>query len=147
MTRSLFTFAAGLFAAMSPQWLTIPAYAHHSEAPFYDQARTVDIRGVVKSWVFRNPHPFLYVDVTDDKGVTNEWVLEFVGTVRLMKTGWSAKTFVPGEVISASGHPSRAVGTYGLSAAQVSRADGTVILGSGRRGDLAPEAVAGRGGN
>jgi hypothetical protein len=64
--------------------------------------------------------------------------------------GWSAKTFVPGEIISATGHPSRAPGTYGLSPLKVARADGTVIPGSGRGGAFAPEAArsgAGRGGN
>lgn len=40
-----------------------------------------------KNWVFRNPHPFLYVEVTDEKGVKSEWVLEFVGPVRLIKVG------------------------------------------------------------
>ena len=87
------------------------------------------IRGVVTKWVFRNPHPFLYVEVADEKGAKHEWVLEFVGPVRLIKVGWSAKTFMPGETISATGHPSRETGTYGLSPLQVARADGTVIPG------------------
>jgi hypothetical protein len=72
--------------------------------------------------------------------VKNEWVLEFVGPVRLIKVGWSAKTFTPGEVVSASGHPSRAPGTFGLSPLMVARADGKVIPGSGRGGNFAPEA-------
>ncbi len=131
-------FLAAGIAAAGLQWLTVPAGAHHSEAPFYDQDKTVDIRGVVTRWVFRNPHPFLYVDVTDEQGARVEWVLEFVGPVRLMKVGWSAKTFVPGETISASGHPSRAAGTYGMSPQMVARADGAVIPGSGRGGSNAP---------
>ena len=74
------------------------------------------------------------------QGVTNDWALEFVGPVRLIKVGWSAKTFVPGEIVSAKGHPSRAEGTVGLSPLSVSRADGQVIPGSGRGGSFAPEA-------
>jgi hypothetical protein len=140
MARTLLVFPAIVFAMVAFLPLTPPAAAHHSEAPFYDSDKTVEIRGVVKNWVFKNPHPFLYVEVTDDKGVKNEWVLEFVGPVRLIKVGWSAKTFTPGEVVSASGHPSRAPGTFGLSPLMVARADGKVIPGSGRGGNFAPEA-------
>jgi len=140
MRRVLVLFPAVAVAATILQGLSVPVGAHHSEAPFYDSDKTVDIRGVVTSWIFRNPHPFLHVEVTDDKGAKNDWVLEFVGPVRLIKVGWSAKTFVPGEIVSAKGHPSRAPGTFGLSPLSVSRADGKVIPGSGRGGSFAPEA-------
>ena len=152
MRLCLSLLAAAVMAAAILKPIGVPVDAHHAEAPFYDSDKTVEIKGVVKNWVFRNPHPFLYVEVPDEKGVKNEWVLEFVGPVRLMKVGWSAKTFTPGETVSAKGHPSRAPGTFGLSPLQVSRADGTVIPGSGRGGGFAPEAGqpgrgAGRGGN
>ena len=140
MRRVLVLFPAVAVAATILQGLSVPVGAHHSDAPFYDSDKTVDIRGVVTSWIFRNPHPFLHVEVTDDKGAKNDWVLEFVGPVRLIKVGWSAKTFVPGEIVSAKGHPSRAPGTFGLSPLSVSRADGKVIPGSGRGGSFAPEA-------
>jgi len=140
MRRILFLFPAAVVAATILHGLDAPVGAHHAEAPFYDSDKTVEIRGVVTSWIFRNPHPFLHVEVTDEKGVKNDWVLEFVGPVRLIKVGWSAKTFTPGEIVSATGHPSRAAGTYGLSPLSVSRADGTVIPGSGRGGSFAPEA-------
>jgi hypothetical protein len=145
MRRILFLCPLAVAAAAALQWLSVPVDAHHSEAPFYDSEKTVTIRGVVKSWVFRNPHPFLYVEVADDKGVKNDWALEFVGPVRLIKLGWSAKTFTPGEIVSATGHPSRQAGTFGLSPMSVSRADGSVIPGSGRSGGLTPEASGASG--
>ncbi|NOT25429.1 MAG: hypothetical protein HOP16_04940 [Acidobacteria bacterium] len=140
MRRILLLLPAAVVAATIVQGLSEPVAAHHSEAPFYDSDKVVEISGKVTSWVFRNPHPFLHIDVVDEKGVTNDWALEFVGPVRLIKVGWSAKTFVPGEVVSAKGHPSRAPGTFGLSPLSVSRADGKVIPGSGRGGSFAPEA-------
>jgi hypothetical protein len=140
MRRILFLFPAAVVAATIFQGLNVPVGAHHAEAPFYDSEKTVEIRGVVTSWIFRNPHPFLHGEVTDEKGAKKDWVLEFVGPVRLIKVGWSAKTFVPGEIVSATGHPSRAPGTFGLSPLSVSRADGKVIPGSGRGGSFAPEA-------
>jgi hypothetical protein len=140
MRRILFLLPAAAVAVTILQGLDVRVDAHHSEAPFYDSDKTVEIRGVVTSWVFRNPHPFLHVEVTDDKGAKNDWSLEFVGPVRLIKVGWSAKTFVPGEIVSAVGHPSREPGTFGLSPLSVSRADGSIIPGSGRGGAFAPEA-------
>jgi hypothetical protein len=122
--------------------LSVPVLAHHAEAPFYDMNRNVSIKGVVTKWQFRNPHPFLFVEVADEKGVKREWTIEFVGAVRLAKVGWSAKTFTPGEVVTVSGHPSRAPGTFGISSASVARADGKVIPGSGRGGN-SPELLRG----
>jgi hypothetical protein len=145
MRRILFLLPLAVISVAAMQWLTAPVGAHHAEAPFYDGEKTITIRGVVKNWVFRNPHPFLYVEVADDKGVKHDYVLEFVGPVRLIKQGWSAKTFTPGEIVSATGHPSREAGTYGLSPLSVSRADGSVIPGSGRSGGLTPENSGGRG--
>jgi hypothetical protein len=141
MRYGLSIVLSALLVAGLIQAFVMPAAAHHSEAPFYDVSKTVEIKGVVTRWTFKNPHPFLYVEVTDDEGVRTEWVVEFVGAARLARIGWSAKTFTPGEVVIASGHPSRAEGTHGISSATVARADGTIIPGSGR-GDNAPEAVS-----
>ncbi len=149
MKRNASVLISALAIAAGIQWFVIPAGAHpaghHAEAPFYEMDKTVEIRGVVTKWAFKNPHPFLYVEVIDDKGVKNEWTIEFVGPVRLAKIGWSSKTFTPGEIVTVSGHPSRAAGTHGISSATVARADGKVIPGSGR-GSNTPEAVSGRQG-
>lgn len=126
MKRNLSLFLA-VAAAAGLQLITVSASAHHSAAPFYDDTKTVEIRGVVTKWSFVNPHPFLYVDVTDEQGETHEWIIEFAGPVRMQKIGWSTETFTPGETISAVGHPPRAEGTYGMFSPAISREDGTVI--------------------
>jgi DNA/RNA endonuclease YhcR with UshA esterase domain len=138
--RRLTSLLTLIVVAAAFQWLPAAAGAHHAEAPFYDMAKEVTIRGVVTKWQFRNPHPFLYIEVAEDKGAKNEYVVEFVGAVRLAKVGWTAKTFTPGEVVSVTGHPSRMAGTFGISPFHVARADGTIIPGSGRGGANTPEA-------
>ena len=130
----------GIVATATFARLTVPAAAHHAEAPFYDITKNVEVTGVVTKWQFRNPHPFLFVEVTDANGAKTEWIVEFVGAVRLAKVGWTAKTFVPGETVTVSGHPSRQAGTHGISPSSVARADGKLIPGSGRGGSNAPEA-------
>ena len=112
----------------------IVAGAHHSAAPFYDSTRTVTISGVVTRWSFVNPHPFLYVDVEADTGETQEWIIEFAGPVRLQKIGWSPETFTPGEIITATGHPPKADGVYGMFSPEIVREDGTVMQQAGEVG-------------
>ena len=127
MKRKLSVSLAVVAAAAGFQFFAGSVGAHHSAAPFYDETKTVEIRGVVTKWAFVNPHPFLYVDVTDDSGQTNEWIIEFAGAVRMQKIGWSAQTFTPGEIITAVGHPPKAEGAYGMFSPQISREDGTII--------------------
>ena len=139
--RIVILLLTGIVATATFARLTVPAAAHHAEAPFYDITKNVEIKGVVTKWQFRNPHPFLFVEVTDASGARTEWTIECVGAVRLAKVGWTAKTFVPGDTVTVNGHPSRQPGTYGISSASVAKADGKVIPGSGRSGGNAPEGV------
>jgi hypothetical protein len=108
--------------------------AHHSATPFYDDTKTVEIEGVVSKWSFVNPHPFLYVDVADAQGGSQEWIIEFAGPVRLKKIGWSAETFKPGERITAIGHPPKVEGAYGMFSPRIIREDGTVLQQAGEEG-------------
>jgi len=43
------------------------ARAHHAQAPFFDQERTVEVRGTVVRWIFRNPHPVLEVELREHR--------------------------------------------------------------------------------
>ena len=138
MKHTLSMLLAATVAVAGLHWFTVTASAHHSATPFYDEEKTVDIRGVVTRFVFLNPHPFLYVDVTDEQGDTTEWIIEFGGPVRLQKVGWSARTFVPGEVITATGHPPKAAGTYGMFSPEIAREDGTPIILANGGGGGAP---------
>ena len=102
--------------------------SHHAQAPFYDQEKFVEINGVVTRFEFINPHPHLYVEVTDEQGETIEWAIQFPNRTNMIKRGWNAETVRPGDMLTAVGHPSFAPGTYGLQGATITRADGTVLI-------------------
>ena len=134
MRRRVSTVMAALF--MGAVGLLIGAAsadAHHSQAPFYDLSKTIDIQGTVIQWEFRNPHPILHVEVADQSGKKNVWLLSFHNTTAMRRLGVTAETFTVGMVVKASGPPSRVPGTYGLNA-------DVVVLPSGR------EIRAGAGG-
>jgi hypothetical protein len=120
LTRTWLTLAAlGLCAAAS---------AHHAQAPFFDQDRTVEVRGTVVKWYFRNPHPVLEVETTDASGNKAVWEVQFAPATVLAKRGWTEQTFQPGDAVVATGHPSRAPGTFGLEHRSIERADGSPIV-------------------
>jgi hypothetical protein len=103
--------------------------AHHAVTPFYDLSKTVEFDGVVTRWIFKNPHSFLYLEVTDEKGQKVEWEIELGAPIILTKQGWTPDTVKPGDRIHAKGSPSRAPGTHGLS----SMAGGTLTRPDGSR--------------
>jgi hypothetical protein len=104
------------------------AAAHHAQAPFFDQDRTVEVRGTVVRWIFRNPHPVLEVEADNEQGQRVVWAVQFAPATVLAKRGWTDQTFKPGDAVVATGHPSRAPGTYGLEQRGIERADGKPLV-------------------
>jgi hypothetical protein len=102
--------------------------AHHAQTPFFDQDRTVEVRGTVVRWVFRNPHPVLELESTDAAGQKIVWEVQFAPATVLAKRGWTEATFKAGDAVVATGHPSRAPGTYGLEHRSIERADGSPVV-------------------
>jgi len=110
----------------------VPAVAHHSDALFYDAARTVEAQGPVTKFVFKNPHATLYFESTGENAQKVEWQVELGPPASLVRTGWTPDTLVAGTVIKVAGRPSRAEGTYGMCCAKITRADGSPIVPGGR---------------
>jgi hypothetical protein len=115
-------------AALLAVLTAAPVLAHHAQAPFFDQERTVEFRGTVVRWIVRNPHPVLEVETRNDNGETVVWAVQFAPATVLSKRGWTDQTFKPGDAVVATGHPSRAAGTYGLEHRTLERADGSPIV-------------------
>jgi hypothetical protein len=120
--RTFLSVCAWLLAATST------LHAHHAQAPFFDQERTVEVRGTVVRWIFRNPHPVLEIETDDGRGGKVVWAVQFAPATVLAKRGWTEQTFKPGDAVVATGHPSRAPGTYGLEQQSLARADGSPIV-------------------
>ena len=98
------------------------ARAHHSHAMF-DGTQELTITGTVKTFVFANPHVYLFVDVKDADGRVTTWQIE-MSTVRIMMArGVTATTFRDGDTITVSFNALRGGGSGG-SYTQVIDANG-----------------------
>ena len=86
--------------------LALPAAAHHSFAIF-DSTREVTITGVVADFQWTNPHCWLHVDVVNDEGVTEQWVVEMLSRNVLGRMGWNRSSVMPGDEVTVVLHPVR----------------------------------------
>jgi hypothetical protein len=81
--------------------------AHHSFSATYDSARTVEIEGVVKEFVWRNPHSFMRIDVIDKDGTVRTWALEWGSASQLALSQITRTTIRPGDKLVVGGEPAR----------------------------------------
>ncbi len=61
----------------------------------------------MKEFVWRNPHSFLRIDVTDKDGVTKTWALEWGSISQLSQSQMTRTSLRPGDVIIVGGEPAR----------------------------------------
>jgi hypothetical protein len=101
--------------------------AHHSSAAAYDATKTVQAQGAVTRVLLKNPHTFIFIESTDETGQKVEWQIEMQASATLFSQGWTKETITVGMVLKASGIPSRAPGSHGITNAQLSLPDGTPI--------------------
>lgn len=113
------------------------ARAHHSQAPFFDQSRDVEVEGVVQRFDFRNPHAILYLEVENADGDVDVWELQFASVTILVRAGMTARSFDVGERVRAIGHPSRNPEARGMAGVAVTKADGSEIVDPLRSGEFA----------
>ena len=92
MTRKAF----GL-AAIAATLFTAPAWAHHAFAMF-DQSKLVHMSGTVKQFELINPHGWLHVIMTNDKGEPATWSFEGGSVTQLVQLGWK-DSLKPGDKI------------------------------------------------
>ena len=51
--------------------------AHHSIPVYWDEDKTIEINGVVKSMKVINPHSELIITVTNQSGQKEDWVAKY----------------------------------------------------------------------
>lgn len=106
------------------------ASAHHSRANFaFD--KLVDLEGVITDYSYRNPHIYLTIDVENDQGTVEEWLLEANAVSTLRKVGWSQDSFSVGDQVMVQVNPDRDPSKRLVFVDNIVKADGTKLVSSG----------------
>jgi hypothetical protein len=82
-------------------------FAHHSFSAEYDSTQKVELDGVVTQFVWRNPHSFMKIDVTEKDGTMKSWALEWGSTGQLAQAQITRTSLKPGDRILVTGEPAR----------------------------------------
>ena len=84
--------------------LGVLAHAHHSRGNF-DLEDVVELNGVVTEYTWRNPHTFVTLEIGNDAGEPEEWLLELNSIAVLTGTGWDRNTLSVGDRVTVFGNP------------------------------------------
>ena len=103
MKRTILAVLAGLALLAGADRV----FAHHSFSATYDSSQKVEIQGVVKEFVWRNPHSFMRIDVTDKDGTVKTWALEWGSTNDLTQAQITRTTLKPGDKLVVTGEAAR----------------------------------------
>jgi Family of unknown function (DUF6152) len=99
--------------------------AHHSAAMF-DDAKLLELTGVVKEMQWANPHIWIQL-VVDDNGAKKEWSLEGGSPNTLSRRGWRSTTFKAGDVVTVRLNPMKDGTAAGLFVGAKFASDGHTI--------------------
>lgn len=111
--------------------VSAPMFAHHGNAAY--ESKKLTLKGTVTAWMWTNPHVFLKVDVKDDKGEVQHWVIELVAPSNIINFGFTPQTFKPGDEITVV---TSAVAKNGSPVARLSEvilANGQVMITEGKQ--------------
>jgi hypothetical protein len=115
-----------------------PSFAHHSFAAEFDGTKPVTLRGKVTEFEWVNPHSWVHIDVTDDKGNTVNWACETAPPNMLYRTGWRRDSLKTGDEVVIEGFRAKD-GSNTMNARTVQTPDGKRFF-AGSANDGVPAA-------
>ena len=103
-----------------------PALLAHHSAAMFDDAKVLELTGVVKEMQWSNPHIWIQV-IVDDHGTKKEWSLEGGSPNTLSRRGWRSTSFKSGDMVTVRLNPMKDGTAAGLFIGAKFAADGHTI--------------------
>ena len=123
--------AAGLMPTLSS--------AHHNFRSIYNFNETTTIEGAFVRLDLVNPHARIYIDVMNEAGETEQWIVEAPGKLALARRGWTDDMFADGEPIAVTGNPAYSGGNA-VWIVKITRESGSEVIDPLVEDELAIEA-------
>ncbi len=80
------------------------AVAHHAFAAEFDATKPVKLRGKITRMEWINPHAWMHLEVTDEDGKVETWMIEAGPPGALVRRGWTKKSVRPGTEVLVEGY-------------------------------------------
>jgi Family of unknown function (DUF6152) len=110
------------------------ASAHHAFSTEFDVNRPVTLQGKVTKVELINPHSWIHIAVTDDKGNTVEWMVEGGSPNALVRRGINKNSIPIGSELVIRGYGTRD-GTNKAVGRDITFADGRALFFEGSKPD------------
>src|SRR5713226_2251788 len=78
-------------------------FAHHSQSVF-DLQNLTNMAGTVTEFEWANPHVVIHMDVKNDKGKVERWLISSTAPNMLQRIGWNRHTLKAGDRITVTGN-------------------------------------------
>ena len=110
------------------------SWAHHAFSAEFDANSPVELRGTVTKMEWINPHSWIHIDVVNDSGEVEEWMVEGGAPNAILRRGFTADSLKAGTVILVEGYRARD-GSNRANGRDITFEDGTkLFVGAGSRG-------------
>jgi len=78
--------------------------AHHAFSAEFDATSPVRLRGKITTMEWINPHAWMHMEVTNDDGTVENWMIEAGPPGALVRRGWTRDSVVPGTEVLVEGY-------------------------------------------
>jgi hypothetical protein len=78
--------------------------AHHAFAAEFDANKPVRLKGKITRMEWINPHAWMHLDVVNDDGTVESWMIEAGPPGALVRRGWSRESVIPGTEVLVEGY-------------------------------------------
>jgi len=131
MRTKIFSTLAG---AIALSLAAAPTSAHHAFSAEFDANSPVEIKGTVTKMEWINPHSWIHIDVVNENGEVEQWMVEGGAPNAILRRGFTADSLKPGTVILVEGYRARD-GSNRANGRDITFEDGTkLFVGAGSRG-------------